>query len=153
MKRSYMIAAGFAAALGLGIAVAASAHPGGYGYGGGPCPMYGAQAGGYGMGPGGGYGPGWMMHGGGYGPGAGMGPGSGGRGLMSQLMTPEEWAAHREKMLNATTPEERQQIAAANHAELTKRAKEKGITLPEFGPRGGFGPRFRQAPKAPAETQ
>ena len=168
MKRSHKIAAGIAASLGLALATAAYAHPGWYG--GGPCAT-GAQPAGYAMGPGGGYGPGagagpgWMhrgggygpgamMRGGGYGPGAGMGPGFGGRGLAAQLMTPEELAAHRDKMLNAATPEERQQIAAANHAELQKRAAEKGITLPQrFGPRGGFGPGFRSAPQAPAETQ
>lgn len=166
MKRTHKIAAGIAASLSLVLASAAFAQPAGYG--GAPCPMYGAQAAGYG--PGGGYGPGWMMRGGygpgagmgpgwmgrggGYGPGAGAGPGFGGRGLAGQLMTPDEWAAHREQMANAATPEERQQIAAANHAELVKRAKEKGITLPEFGPRRGFGPGFRRAPQqAPAETQ
>ena len=41
------------------------------------------------------------------------------------------------------TPEERQKLAEANHAEMQKRAKEKGITLPEAHAHGaGFGPRF-----------
>ncbi len=54
-----------------------------------------------------------------------------------QLMTPEERTAMREKMRAAATPEERQQIMAANHAEMQKRAAEKGITLPEQpGPYG-----------------
>jgi hypothetical protein len=58
------------------------------------------------------------------------------------LMTPEERTALRDKMRNAKTPEERQQIALANRAEMEKRAAEKGITLPEQrGPRGqGSGP-------------
>lgn len=58
------------------------------------------------------------------------------------LMTPEERTAFRDKMRNAQTPEERQQIALANRAEMEKRAAEKGITLPEHrGPRGqGSGP-------------
>jgi hypothetical protein len=69
-------------------------------------------------------------------------------------MTPEEWAAHREQMLNAATFEERQQIAAANHAEMQKRAAERGISLPQqVGPRQGMGPRFRAAPQAPAATE
>ncbi|MDP1717107.1 MAG: hypothetical protein Q8L40_03440 [Burkholderiales bacterium] len=55
----------------------------------------------------------------------------------------------REKM-RAATPEERQQIAVANHAEMQKRAQEQGITLPEQrGPRNraGFGP--NTAPQTP----
>lgn len=58
------------------------------------------------------------------------------------LMTPEERTAFRDKMRNAQTPEERQQLALANRAEMEKRAAEKGITLPEHrGPRGqGNGP-------------
>ena len=41
-------------------------------------------------------------------------------------------------MQSAKTPEERQQIAAANRTEMQKRATEKGMTLPENrGPRGG----------------
>jgi Spy/CpxP family protein refolding chaperone len=62
------------------------------------------------------------------------------RQAIRQLMTPEERTAMREKMHAAKTPEERQQIAAANRAEMQKRAKEKGITLPEpRGPRGHGG--------------
>jgi hypothetical protein len=48
-----------------------------------------------------------------------------------QLMTPEEHAAFRSKMQNAATPEERQALAAANHAAMQQRATEKGIALPE----------------------
>jgi len=64
-----------------------------------------------------------------------------------QLMTPEERIAMREKMRTAATPEERQQLMAANHAEMQKRAAEKGITLPEQpGPygRAGRGPNAAQ---------
>jgi hypothetical protein len=54
-----------------------------------------------------------------------------------QLMTPDERTAMRDKMRNANSPEERQQIAQANHSEMQKRATEKGITLPEYrGPQG-----------------
>ncbi|MDP2396774.1 MAG: hypothetical protein Q8M53_00275 [Burkholderiales bacterium] len=57
------------------------------------------------------------------------------------LVTPEERTALREKMRNAKTPEERQQIALANRTEMEKRAAEKGITLPEHrGPQGRNAP-------------
>jgi DNA invertase Pin-like site-specific DNA recombinase len=66
-------------------------------------------------------------------------------------MTPEERTALMEKMRSATTPEERQKIAEATHAEMEKRAQEKGITLPDHrGPHGGFGPRSGTRPQAPA---
>ena len=93
---------------------------------------------GTGMGPG-------MMHGGFAGPMAAQ-----------QLMTPDERTALQEKMHNAKTLEERQKLAEANRAEMQKRAKEKGITLPEphgsgaaFGPGAGFGPGFRTPPATP----
>ena len=57
----------------------------------------------------------------------------GAQGGMQQLMTPEERQALREKMHNAATPEERQKLAETTRAEMQKRAKEKGITLPEHG--------------------
>lgn len=64
------------------------------------------------------------------------------RGVADQLMTPEERQAMRDKMRSAKSPEERQALAAANRAEMEKRAKEKGITLPEHraGGMGGRGP-------------
>lgn len=113
VKTAYRMAV--AAILGLGVAAAAFAHPG--------------ETGG-GMGTG-------MM--GGMGHGA-MGPGAMGG---QQLMTPEERTALMDKMRNAKTPEERQKIAQANRAEMEKRAKEKGITLPgPHGPGMGFGQGF-----------
>jgi len=130
MKPTYKFAAGVIASLGLGIAVAtAYANPGQ-------------------MGGGMEHGKGGMQHGakggmqhGGMGGGAGHGAGQ-------QLMTPEERTALQEKMRNARTPEERKQIAAANRAEMQKRATEKGITLPE-----GRGPRTGATPQAPATTE
>ncbi|HUL94103.1 MAG TPA: hypothetical protein VLV56_17335 [Burkholderiales bacterium] len=114
MKTAYRVTV--AAVLGLGFVAVAIAHPG--------------QMGGA-MGPG-------MM--GGMGHGA-MGPAAMGG---QQLMTPEEHTALAEKMRNAKTPEERQKIAEANRAEMEKRAKEKGITLPgPHGPGMGFGPGFQ----------
>jgi len=152
MKRSHYIAAGIAASLTLGLATVAFAQPA-PGFGPGPCAFYGAQPG-----TGAGYGPGWRM---GAGPAMGpgwrmafagrMGPGFGGPAFGNQLMTPEERTALIEKMRNAKTPEERQQIAAANHAEMQNRAQEKGIALPEQrGPRAGFGPNFAPPFAAPA---
>jgi hypothetical protein len=84
--------------------------------------------------------PGQM--GGAMGPGMMGGMGHGAMGGQ-QLMTSEERTALIEKMRNAKTPEERQKIAEANRAEMEKRAKEKGITLPgPHGPGMGFGPGF-----------
>ena len=133
MKRSQKLIAGVVASLGLGLAVAAAyAQPG---------PM------GAGMGPGmrGGMGP--MAMRGGMGPGA-IGPGFAGPIAGQQLMTPEEQTATINKMRSAATPEERQKVAEATRTEMQKRAKEKGITLPEpRGSRAGFGPNFGPAAK------
>jgi len=133
MKRSHKIAIGIAASLGLSLGAAAViAHPG-------------ATDGAMGM-----HGEGGMAHGPmagmGHGPMAGMGHGPmGGHGAQTgaqQLMTPEERTAMQEKMRTAKTPEERQKIAEANRAEMQKRAKEKGITLPEpHGPHSGSAPK------------
>jgi hypothetical protein len=128
MKQSRKFAIGIVASLGLGLAVAGYAQPG--------------QMGG-GMGP---HMQGGMQHGmkGGMGPGA-MNGGPAGSAAAQQLMTPEERTAIIEKIRNAKTPEERQQIVAANQVEMQKRAKEKGITLPEHR-----GPHFGGTPQAPA---
>jgi len=127
MKPTYKLAAGVIASLGLGIAVAtAYANPGQMGGGmehGKGGMQHGAQGG--------------MQHG-------GMGGGAG-HGAGQQLMTPEERTALQEKMRNAKTPEERQQIATATRTEMEKRAKEKGITLPEHS-----GPYFGGTRQAPA---
>ena len=131
MKRSRKLAVGVVTALGLGVAVAAvSANPGQMGSGTGP------------------HAKGGMQHGmkGGMGPGAGHGPA--GQGAGHALMTPEERTALQEKMHNAKTPEERQKLAEATRTEMQKRAKEKGITLPE-----GRGPNTGTTPQAPATTE
>ena len=122
MKRSHRIALGIAASLGLGLgAAAAFAHPG-------------------------------MMMGGPMGMGGmGHGPMGAGPAAAQQLMTPEEQRAMIEKMQNAKTPEERQKLAEVNRAEMEKRAKEKGITLPQpHGPHAGFGPQSMPPFAAPA---
>lgn len=133
MKQSHKFAVGIAAALGLGIAVAAYAQPGQMGGGTGSHMQSGMQHGAM---------AGMQRGGTGHGP---MGAGAAGHGAAQQLMTPEERTALQEKMRNAKTPEERQQIAEATRTEMQKRAAGKGITLPEHR-----GPHFGGTPQAPA---
>lgn len=52
----------------------------------------------------------------------------------SQLMTPQERAAYREKIRNAKTAEERARIRAEHHKEMQERAKQQGKTLPPAPP-------------------
>lgn len=148
MKQSYKFAVGVVASLGLGIAMAtAYANPGQMGAGMGPHMKSGMQ---HGAQSGMQHGAqesmqhgrkGGMQHG-------GMGGGAAEHGAGQQLMTPEERTALMEKMHNTATPEERQKIAAANHAEMQKRAKERGITRPEHR-----GPRFGTTPQTPDTTE
>lgn len=139
-----------AVALSLGLAATAYAHPGQMGNGMGPGAQQGGQHQMQGqMGQGRMQG---MNHGGKHaaaGQQANRGEGCDGAKSQGasphagqQLMTPDERTAMRDKMRNAKSTEERQQIALANHAEMQKRATEKGITLPEHrGPQGrGTGP-------------
>ena len=122
MTRSKILAAGIAAALGLGLAAGVAYAHQGEGCGGmGPGAMAGTHDGAA-CGMGAGYMAG-MKH--------GMGGGMGGPMAGQQLMTAEEQAAFRSRMQNAATPEERQALAAANHAAMQQRATEKGIALPE----------------------
>ena len=138
MKPTYKFAAGVIASLGLGIAVAtAYANPGQMGGGtehGKGGMQHGAKGG--------------MQHGAQGGMQHGRMGGGAEHGAGQQLMSPEERTALQEKMRNAKTPEERQQIATATRAEMQKRATEKGITLPE-----GRGPRSGTTPQAPATTE
>lgn len=122
---------GVAAVAAVGVAGLVVAHPGA---------GFGPQGGGPGeFGPGGMAGKAPMMRGGFAGPMAGQ-----------QFMTPEEKQAFAEKMRSAKTPEERHKLAEANHAEMEKRAKERGITLPQpHGPRAGVGPNFTPPFAAP----
>jgi hypothetical protein len=57
--------------------------------------------------------------------------------IMRGLMTPAERLAMMDKMMDAKTVEERQAIMTTTHAEMEKRAKDKGITLP-----AGHGPQM-----------
>jgi Spy/CpxP family protein refolding chaperone len=82
-------------------------------------------------------------YGAGSGPGPHGGPGAGprGDGPYSQLFTPEERDAFRDKMHAAQTPEEREKLRSEYRAQAETRAKEQGVALPPPGPRaGGPGP-------------
>ena len=126
-----------AVALSLGVAVVAYAHPGQMGNCTGPNAQQGCQQPMQGqMGQGRMQG---MNHGGKHAA-MGQNQGQGCDGAKAQgstpqagqqLMTPDERTAMRDKMRNAKSTEEPQQIAQANHTEMQKRATEKGITLPE----------------------
>ncbi len=106
MKTVNKIALSVVAALGLGLGVA-TVH---------------AQ-----QGPMGAMGPGMMR--GGMMQGQTMGPNSNMK-IMRDLTTPAERLAMMDKIIDANTVEERQAVMTTNHAEIEKRAKEKGITLP-----------------------
>ena len=59
------------------------------------------------------------------------------------MMTPEERRVYHNQMRAAKTQEEREQIRREHHDEMVKRAKERGITLPDKPPMprgGGMGP-------------
>ncbi len=57
----------------------------------------------------------------------------------SRLMSPQERLEHRERMRNAATAEEREQVRLEHHQAMQARAKARGITLPDK-PRAGAGP-------------
>ncbi len=57
--------------------------------------------------------------------------------IMRELMTPAERLTMMDKMMDAKTAEERQEIMSTTHTEMVKRAKDKGITLP-----AGHGPQM-----------
>jgi hypothetical protein len=59
----------------------------------------------------------------------------------AELMTPDERNAYAEKMRSAKTQDERIKLRDEHRAEMQKRAKEKGVTLPEpRGPGAAKGP-------------
>lgn len=62
------------------------------------------------------------------------------RGMMygSQLMTPAERNEYRTRMLAAKSDAEREKIRAQHHAEMQKRAKARGMTLPDVPPMRGM---------------
>lgn len=62
----------------------------------------------------------------------------------SQLMTPAERNAYRQKMRSLNTVQEREAFRSQHHEEMRKRAQERGMQLPDMPPmggaRGGMGP-------------
>lgn len=62
----------------------------------------------------------------------------------SQLMTPAERSAYRQKMRSLKTAQEREAFRMQHHEEMQKRAQERGMQLPDMPPaggaRGGMGP-------------
>lgn len=55
----------------------------------------------------------------------------------SQLMTVQERIEHRERLLNAKTNEEREQIRKEHHARMEVRAKAQRVKLPDMPPSSG----------------
>jgi hypothetical protein len=57
----------------------------------------------------------------------------------SQLMTQQERNEYSNRMRNAKTEQEREQIRKQHHEQMQIRAKEKGVTLPDEPPARGMG--------------
>ena len=57
----------------------------------------------------------------------------------SQLMNEQERLEYRQRMRNAPSEEERQQIRAEHHQRMQERAQQKGVTLPAEPPAQGMG--------------
>ena len=51
-----------------------------------------------------------------------------------ELMTEEEYAAHRDKMRAAKTEAERQRIRKQNHELMKARAEQRGLSIPDEPP-------------------
>ncbi|TCW70049.1 hypothetical protein [Burkholderia sp. SRS-25] len=56
----------------------------------------------------------------------------------SQLMTPAERNEYRSRMLAAASDAEREKIRNEHHAEMQKRAKARGVKLPDVPPMRGM---------------
>jgi hypothetical protein len=57
----------------------------------------------------------------------------------SQLMNEQERLDYRQRLRNAPSEEERQQIRAEHHQRMQERARQMGVTLPEQPPGQGMG--------------
>lgn len=57
----------------------------------------------------------------------------------SQLMTQQERAEYRNKMLSATTVEAREQVRAEHHERMQERARAQGLSMPDQPPAAGAG--------------
>jgi hypothetical protein len=72
----------------------------------------------------------------------------------ADLMTPQERDAYIEKLRAAKTPEERLKLRDDHRAEMQKRAKDQGLTLPEpRGPGAAKGPGGAPAKGTPRRSQ
>ena len=120
MKTINKVVIGVAAALGVGLTIASVHAQQG--------PMGGMGSMGNGMGPG--VMRGQMMQ-------SQMQAQNSNMKIMRELMTPAERLSMMDRMMDAKTIEERQAIMTQTHAEMEKRAKDKGITLP-----AGHGPKM-----------
>jgi len=57
----------------------------------------------------------------------------------SQLMTQQERNEYRNRIHSAKTAQEQEQIRAEHHEQMQARAKERGMTLPDYPPASGSG--------------
>ena len=57
----------------------------------------------------------------------------------SQLMTQQERNEYRNRIRSAKTVQEQEQIRSEHHAQMQMRAKERGVTLPDYPPARGSG--------------
>ena len=57
----------------------------------------------------------------------------------SQLMTQQERSEYQNRMRSAKTVQEQEQIRAEHHEQMQARAKERGVTLPDYPPATGSG--------------
>lgn len=57
----------------------------------------------------------------------------------SQLMTSQERLEHRDRLRNAKSAEERQQIQNEHHKRMQARAEERGVSIPDTPPASGQG--------------
>ncbi|UVO19622.1 hypothetical protein [Stutzerimonas stutzeri] len=71
--------------------------------------------------------------------GAALAQSAGGQGFGSQIMTQQERLEYRNRMREAATQEEREQVLVQHHEQMRERAKERGVTLPEDPPARGMG--------------
>ena len=62
------------------------------------------------------------------------------------LMSPEEWQAHRTEMLKATTPAERQELRRQMQQTMEQRAADQGVTLRHQTGGGPMGFGLRSGP-------
>jgi len=59
----------------------------------------------------------------------------------SELMTQQERLEYRDRLRQAQTAEERERIRSEHHEQMTQRARDRGVSLPDMPPgaRGGMG--------------